>query len=190
MRLIEVVSEPELPKHCPLTWTLNPMTKLIDVDDAVSWQTSSVMVKETMAKVGFGNVVRFNMGGTDLTSLKGCPRHVSEDFNCNNNSHLSSFDFAPVTVGGNFNAQGVAATAKASSIKTKIGGFLRCDVYLEDVIKLFAVNAKTLKISNLYLGGALQGSDVRDTVEAIITNHWASKDSLACQDELIDAGII
>ncbi len=79
------------------SWSINS-DGLVDVDDDV-WLNGKELTKLPLR---FGNVSGiFSCYENNLTSLKGCPKFVGEDFYCYQNK-LASLEGGPKSVGGRF----------------------------------------------------------------------------------------
>jgi len=80
-------------------WTLNPQTGLVDVNGGFFCDSQNLT---DFKGVRFGVVTRgFDCSGNKLTSLKGAPQEVGENFYCFGNK-LTSLKDAPQKVGGSF----------------------------------------------------------------------------------------
>jgi hypothetical protein len=79
------------------SWSINS-DGLVDVDDDV-WLNGKELTKLPLR---FGNVSGiFSCYENNLTSLKGCPKFVGEDFHCSQNE-LTSLEGCPQEVSGSF----------------------------------------------------------------------------------------
>ena len=81
------------------SWSLNPLTGLVDVDGDFYCVGQGL---KDFKGVAFGHVGRhFDCRDNQLTSLEGAPQTVGGYFSCISNQ-LTSLEGAPQTVGGNF----------------------------------------------------------------------------------------
>lgn len=157
---------------------------------------------------GFGPQDDPVLGGFDcsrkgLESLEGCPKVINGRFNCNRN-HLTSLKFGPDRVGGYFSCGNnqITSTEHAPKILSEGASFgSNLLTSLKDIHKHiqesygffgFAGNdirshvLGLLKIKGLK-GVILENSDVQVIINKHL-NHRHSRNLLACQEELIDAG--
>jgi len=86
-----------LNKHTKGTWTLNPVTGLVDVEGDFDCSEQNL---EDFQGVKFGKVSgHFDCPRNKLTSLEGAPQVVGGHFDCSSN-FLTSLEGAPKEVGG------------------------------------------------------------------------------------------
>jgi hypothetical protein len=148
----------------------------------------------------YGN---FDVQDNLLESLKGGPVETFGSYIVNNNSRITSLEFGPRKVGGHFYFQncGVASIDHApryvggifygpqnniTSLKgiEKIVDFIGEDLILNDnPIESHVLGVLLIKgVRHVWM-------DRVQEVQEIINQHLGSRDLLACQEELIDAGL-
>lgn len=119
--------------------------------------------------------------GDQLTSLEGAPAHVGGGFNCNNNQ-LTSLKGAPAYVGGGFYCH-----------NNRLTSLYNVHRHLPEVHGDvdFSNNPITSHVLGLLKIRGLTEVFLDDKkVQDIINKHLAGdRNLLACQEELIDAGL-
>lgn len=87
-----------LTQHGVENFTIDPATGVVDVDGNVIMDIDHV----TKLPVKFGTVTgNFDIGGSNINTLEGCPHTVGKSFNCSH-TDITSFDHAPQQVGRGF----------------------------------------------------------------------------------------
>ena len=105
----------------------NPQTNRYDYDGNLYKKDLSNFVSEDKDGfiINFGKITgNFNCYGLDLTSLKGAPTEVGEDFYCHKNL-LTSLEGAPQTVGRDFDCSYNQLTSLKGAPQT-VGGWFDC----------------------------------------------------------------
>ena len=105
----------------------NPQTNRYDYDGNLYKTDLGILVSEDRDGfiINFGKITgNFNCYGLDLTSLKGAPTEVGEDFYCHKN-FLTSLEGAPQTVGRDFNCSENQLTSLKGAPKT-VGRDFNC----------------------------------------------------------------
>lgn len=161
----------------PYYWNINEDGK-IDSHRSVDFRigTTGDIVIPAMQLYGFGSVQgNFSCSNSYLTTLKGAPDYVSGDFYASGNL-LTHLEDGPKTVMGSYNAAGNNLVSVTGPV---IGEFLWCDTQKDNSLSPLAVvmaNAKQVIF--------------KSKMDKIINKHLATKDVLALQEELLDAGLI
>ena len=109
------------------TFSYNPQTNRYDYDGNLYKTDLGILVSEDRDGfiINFGKITgNFNCYGLDLTSLKGAPTEVGEDFYCHKN-FLTSLEGAPQTVGRDFNCSENQLTSLKGAPKT-VGRDFNC----------------------------------------------------------------
>lgn len=128
----------------------------VDVDGDVN------MVSRNMSEIPikFNNVNgSFYINGNYITSLKGCPKHITGTFNCSNNK-LQSLNFGPEYVGVNF-----------ISYKNSLTDVYHCPKYIGEGIDISNNKLTTLAGLPDTINGYFQvyKNDIVDLIDAPTT---------------------
>jgi hypothetical protein len=133
----------------------------------------------------------FNCNNNKLTSLKGCPKIVGGDFFCSNNL-LTSLEGAPEIIGVDFfctfnNLTSLEGIHKI--IKEINGGFYaRKNPIKSHVLGLLLIKG----LKQIRLGFSTftdEFSEVQTILNKHLPNNIGNKGVLACQSDLLDAGL-
>ena len=147
----------------------------IDVDGSV--EIHSADGREL--PVQFGKVRDgFYCSGSDLTTLRGCPREVGEDFVCSNIA-ITSFDGVPLIIGSEFRCFEVKVSSLAGIGKTyarHIGGTFKSNRVFTHMLGLLLVDGLTNILT------------MHTPVDKILNKYLGTGDILSAQHELIEAG--
>ena len=139
--------------------------------------------------------------GNQLISLKGAPQQVGGDFMCGNNK-LTSLEGAPQHVGWGFICDSNQLTSLKGAPK-HIGGSFWCD--RNQLTSLEGIHEQILEINGhadfeknpikshvlglLLIKGLTSVKLDNDRLSVIINKYLPLGDIMACQNELIDAGL-
>ena len=140
------------------TWNIRKEDSVLVVD-----VDGNVRIKKKGAKVLFGSNARFgtingnfDISGSDIPSLKGCPETVQGSFYCKECHKLSNLQGAPSYVGGDFSCQGCKNLRSTIGFPKHVGkkfNFRDCKNLRdytdapEDGLRL--INTVTQKVGNL-----------------------------------------
>ena len=118
---LEEMNVEELVKYGYKRGWFNHGTCHINFDDSVDVNGNVYMSDNYLEyiPINFDTVTGdFNIRFNKLTSLKGCPREVGRNFNCNNNETLKTLDNLPIRVGGiiNFENCGLISTKGLNNV--------------------------------------------------------------------------
>lgn len=123
----------------------------------------------------------FDCADNLLKSLKHAPTRVDDDFICQDN-YITEFDCAPITIGGDFYCNNNRLTSLKDihkHIKEIVGGeaYFFNNKLKTNILGLFKIK-----------GLRMVGLDDNHLAE-IVNRNLGHNSMLACQEELIDAGL-
>lgn len=109
-----------LNKHDVTNFSVDPTTGAVDVTGNVMLDVDNI----TQLPVKFGRVTgSFSVGGSDLTTLEGCPTFVGKTFNCRN-TDITDFTGGPQEVGGSYTASNNAKLTSLQGLPRIVPGTL------------------------------------------------------------------
>jgi len=114
----------------------------------------------------------------ELTSLKYGPTTVNSHFNCSNCEKLESLEGAPISIKGAVHVMNCPKLTKLSHFKYIKWDMDLSNTPIDNLLYVFKIKELTvIKTGN-------------DKVDKIINKHLSSdRDIMACQEELIEAGL-
>lgn len=179
-----------LDKYTKGTWSLNPTTGEVDVDEDFDCSVSRL---QSFNGIKFGKVSgSFKCTRNLITSLEGCPHTVGEDFDCSYNkltslvgapkiiggefrcigNDLQSLEGAPQTVGGDFHCSRSGLITLEGGPKT-VGGTFNCS---DNYIRNLKGAPETVGGDFLWLRGSDPGASLEGAPETIkgefVTSDW------------------